>query len=121
MSPGATDITIPTARNVHWSQERMEGIQSRSADSGINTTAPQFDYPWTMWNNPPNVILALALLFILPTLLPAQNISCALSGTVQDPGGAVMAGVKVTLTGQDNGFVRSAFTTGEGYFSFPHL
>src|SRR5882724_10998988 len=58
---------------------------------------------------------------MLPALLPAQNISCALSGTVQDPGGAVMAGVKVTLTGEDNGFVRSAITTGEGYFSFTYL
>ncbi len=58
---------------------------------------------------------------MLPALLPAQNISCGLSGTVQDPGGAVMAGVKVTLTGEDNGFVRSATTTGEGFFSFPDL
>src|SRR5882724_7481211 len=58
---------------------------------------------------------------MLPALLPAQNISCALSGTVQDPGGAVMAGVRVTLTGEGNGFVRRATTTNEGFFSFPDL
>ena len=63
----------------------------------------------------------LALLLFLPAVLPAQNISCALSGTVQDPGGAVMAGVKVTLTGEGNGFVRRATTTNEGFFSFPDL
>src|SRR5439155_6145490 len=63
----------------------------------------------------------LALLLVLPAVLPAQNISCALSGTVQDPGGAVMAGVKVTLTGEGNGFVMSAITTHEGFFSFPDL
>src|SRR5205814_8894443 len=45
----------------------------------------------------------------------------ALSGTVQDPGGSVMAGVKVTLTGEGNGFVRTATTTNEGFFSFPDL
>src|SRR5436309_11434318 len=63
----------------------------------------------------------LALLLVLPAVLPAQNISCALSGTVQDPGGAVMTGVKVTLTGEGNGFVRTVTTTNEGFFSFPDL
>ena len=54
-------------------------------------------------------------------LLPAQNTSCALSGTVQDTNGAVIPGVKVTLTGEGNGFVRTATTTNEGFFAFPDL
>ena len=60
-----------------------------------------------------------ALLIVLPAMLPAQTNSCALSGTVQDAGGAVMAGVRVRLTGEGNGFVRTVTTTGEGFFSFP--
>ena len=63
----------------------------------------------------------IAFLFLLPGVLPAQSVSCALSGTVQDAGGAVMAGVTVRLTGEGNGFVRTATTTGNGFFSFPHL
>ena len=64
------------------------------------------------------IVLALLL---LPALLPAQNTSCALSGTVQDPNGGVVPGVKVTLTGEGNGFVRTVTTTNEGFFAFPDL
>ena len=63
----------------------------------------------------------LVLALMLPALLPAQNTSCGLSGTVLDPGGAVVPGVKVTLTGEGNGFVRTVTTTGEGFFAFPDL
>ena len=63
----------------------------------------------------------IAFLFLLPAMLPAQSVSCALSGTVQDTAGAVMAGVKVKLTGEGNGFVRTVTTTGNGFFSFPDL
>jgi len=63
----------------------------------------------------------IAFLLLLPATLPAQSVSCALSGTVQDTGGAVMAGVTVKLTGEGNGFVRTVTTTGNGFFSFPDL
>jgi len=64
------------------------------------------------------------LLFAL--LLPAapmaaQNVSCSLSGTVQDPGGAVVAGVEIRLTGAGTGFLRSTSTNQVGFFSFPTL
>ena len=55
------------------------------------------------------------------SLSSAQNTSCGLSGTVMDTGGAVMPGVKVTLTGEGNGFVRTVTTTNEGFFAFPDL
>src|SRR5215469_7186183 len=61
------------------------------------------------------------LLSVLPAWLPAQNTSCALSGTVHDSAGAVIPNVKVTLTGEGNGFVRTVSTTSEGFFSFPDL
>jgi hypothetical protein len=63
----------------------------------------------------------LVLALLLPVLLPAQNISCSLAGTVQDSAGAVVPNAKVTLTGQENGFVRTVATTHEGFFSFPDL
>lgn len=58
---------------------------------------------------------------LLPALLPAQNTSCSLAGTVHDPAGSVIPNAKVTLTGEGNGFVRSGATTHEGFFSFPDL
>jgi hypothetical protein len=65
--------------------------------------------------------IAYFLLSLLPALLPAQNTSCSLAGTVQDPAGAVVPGAKVTLTGEGNGFVRTVSTTHEGFFSLPDL
>jgi len=35
------------------------------------------------------------LCLLLPSLLPAQNVSCALSGTVQDPTNAAVAGAPI--------------------------
>jgi hypothetical protein len=61
------------------------------------------------------------LALLLPVLLPAQNTSCSLAGTVQDSGGAVVPNAKVTLTGEANGFVRTVVTNHEGFFSFPDL
>src|SRR5579864_2322520 len=63
----------------------------------------------------------LLLALLIPALLPAQNTSCGLSGTLLDPGGAVMPGVTITLTGEGNGFVRTGTTTSEGFFAFPNL
>lgn len=63
----------------------------------------------------------LTAVLLLPTLLPAQNTSCALSGTVLDPAHAVMPNVRITLTSQDQGFVRTAVTNKDGFFSFPDL
>lgn len=57
----------------------------------------------------------------LPALLLAQNTSGGLTGSVQDPGGAAIPGLRVVLTGDANGFVRTAVSTSEGFFSFPDL
>jgi len=58
---------------------------------------------------------------LLPALLPAQNVSCSLAGTVRDSAGAVVPNAKVTLTGQENGFVRTVTTNHDGFFSYPDL
>lgn len=63
----------------------------------------------------------LAVLLLLRAVLSAQNISCALSGTVLDPANAAMAGIQITLTSEDKGFVRTVTTNSNGFFSFPDL
>jgi Carboxypeptidase regulatory-like domain len=71
------------------------------------------------------VLFAIFLPAWLPVFLPhelaAQNTSCSLAGTVQDTAGSVVPNAKVTLTGEQNGFVRTVSTTSEGFFSFPDL
>ncbi len=67
------------------------------------------------------LIRTLLFSLLLPALLAAQNTSSTLSGVVHDAAGAVIPNIKVTLTGEGNGFVRTVNTTGEGYFSFPDL
>lgn len=51
----------------------------------------------------------------------AQNVSCLLSGTLQDPSHAVIAGAEVKVTSDLTGFVRLTKTNGEGFFSLPDL
>ncbi len=63
----------------------------------------------------------LLLALLLPALLPAQNTSCSLTGTIHDSAGAVIPNAKVTLTSQGNGFVRTLVTNREGFFSYPDL
>ncbi|MBV9083145.1 MAG: TonB-dependent receptor [Acidobacteriaceae bacterium] len=58
---------------------------------------------------------------LVPLLARAQNTSCALSGSVQDPSGAPVPLVSVKLTDEANKFVRTTATTNDGYFSFPDL
>lgn len=65
--------------------------------------------------------LVLTIVVAMAAALCAQNTSSALTGTVADNHGAVIPAVKVTLTGEGNGFTRSAVTNNEGFFSFPDL
>ncbi len=58
---------------------------------------------------------------MVPAIMLAQNTSCSISGTVLDPGGATVPNAKVSITGDQNGFVRVVSTTREGFFSIPDL
>jgi hypothetical protein len=51
----------------------------------------------------------------------AQNVSCALSGVVQDSGGAVFPALEIKLSSAGTEFVRTTLTNQEGFFSFPNL
>jgi hypothetical protein len=59
--------------------------------------------------------------FLIAAQLQAQNTSGSISGTVQDSAGAVVPNAKVTLTGQQNGFVRTVTTNKEGFYNYPDL
>jgi hypothetical protein len=50
-----------------------------------------------------------------------QNVSCSLSGVVQDSVKAVIPGAVVTVTGVQTGFVRNTKTNDSGFFAFPDL
>jgi hypothetical protein len=51
----------------------------------------------------------------------AQNVSCALSGVIQDSGGAVFPALEIKLSSAGTEFVRTTSTNQEGFFSFPNL
>src|SRR5262249_39608086 len=51
----------------------------------------------------------------------AQSDSGAITGTVTDESGAVVAGAKVTITNLNNGEARTITTSDGGYFTFPEL
>ena len=65
----------------------------------------------------------LVLLFLSTKALRAQNqeIAATLSGTVTDPTTAAVKGARVTLTGTQNGIVRTYLTQDAGLFSFTLL
>ena len=61
-------------------------------------------------------LLVVCLLF--PTLLAAQGATGRIIGRVSDPSGAVLAGVKVTITNQATGVSRDTQTNEYGDYSF---
>ncbi len=63
-------------------------------------------------------VLLIALLAVAIT--NAQNISGSLSGTVQDPLGAILPEAEIVLT-NEQGFIRTMKTNEAGFFSFPDL
>jgi hypothetical protein len=69
-----------------------------------------------------NLFAVPLLLFVLGTgLIFAQSDRGTVRGTVTDPGDAVVANAKVTLTGVDNGESRETTTGDEGIFVFPEI
>jgi hypothetical protein len=60
------------------------------------------------------------LLLALPSLLHASQ-GTRISGTVQDPTGAVVAGATVTVTNSDTGAIRTTTTDATGTYTFADL
>jgi Carboxypeptidase regulatory-like domain/TonB dependent receptor len=66
-------------------------------------------------------ITALFLLLILVIPLVAQTPSGEISGVVYDPGGSVVAGVKITLTNPATNAVREVATNETGLYAIPAI
>src|ERR1035437_1878723 len=66
------------------------------------------------------ILMAMALLVVLLPFAHAQT-TATLSGTVQDPTGAVIPGAQVTLVNQDTQDTRLATSNETGFFAFPSL
>jgi len=64
-------------------------------------------------------LVVVCLLF--PTMLAAQGATGRILGRVEDPSGAVLSGVKVTLTNQATGVSREAQTNDSGDYSFVNV
>ena len=65
--------------------------------------------------------LALSLCLICSTMMFAQGTGGRILGRVADPSGAVLAGVKVTLTNEATGVSNESTTNGAGDYGFPQV
>jgi Carboxypeptidase regulatory-like domain/TonB-dependent Receptor Plug Domain len=66
-------------------------------------------------------IFAVLLGFTLPARISAQMVGATISGTVVDPSGAVVAGVKIVVKNVSTGSVANAATNAVGVFNAPNL
>src|SRR5580700_6933914 len=65
-------------------------------------------------------LLALALFFVVPTFLAAQDVA-SITGVVTDPSGAVVPGVEVTLTNPQTGVSNKAVANDLGSYTFSQV
>src|SRR5215213_893469 len=66
--------------------------------------------------------LALALMILIPVwTASAQSDRGSITGTVTDPSGAAVSGVKITATNLETGEVRDTVTNDEGIYNLPEL
>jgi hypothetical protein len=67
------------------------------------------------------VVVAVAVALMLPSMLAAQGATGRIVGRVADPSGAVLAGVKITLTNQATAISVQGQTNDSGDFSFVNI
>jgi hypothetical protein len=63
----------------------------------------------------------LAAVLASAILLPAQTFTGIITGTITDPGGAAVAGAKVTAKNEANGDTRQTVSNSEGLYTFSQL
>src|SRR5437763_197265 len=66
-------------------------------------------------------LAVLGLCLVFSTLVSAQSTGGRILGRVADSSGAVLANVKVTLTNDATGLVRSTTSNGDGDYVFPEI
>src|SRR4030095_3697938 len=67
------------------------------------------------------LLLAAALSAIVPMSAQAQSETGQISGFVKDPNGSLVTGASVTIKSVSTGAIRSATTSGEGFFVVTNL
>ena len=67
------------------------------------------------------VWFAIAALLLPSAILAQSTTNGAISGTVTDPSGAVLADIMVNLKSAEKGFTATAKTNGQGFYQFPLL
>ena len=77
--------------------------------------APSKPFSLTRW------LIVVGLGLVCSTLLFSQSTGGRILGRVSDPTGAVLAGVKVTLTNEATGVSSSTTTSGSGDYVFPQV
>src|SRR6516162_541921 len=65
-----------------------------------------------------SLLAVMLTVFLLPSLAHAQLTRGAISGTVRDTTGAVIADAAITVTNVNTNQVRTAATNGEGFYRF---
>ena len=66
-------------------------------------------------------VLVALICLVCSTLLAAQSTGGRLLGRVADPSGAILAGVKVTLTNEATGVSQESTTNESGDYGFPQV
>jgi len=67
------------------------------------------------------IIISVFLSLVTPARVSAQMVGATISGTVVDPSGAVIAGVKIVITNVSLGSIANAATNSVGVFVAPNL
>src|ERR1700730_3940677 len=80
------------------------------------SSKPSWMFRWLIFSN-----LVLSLCLICSTLVSAQSTGGGILGRVADSSGAVLAGVKVTLTNEATGVTADTTTSGNGDYGFPQV
>lgn len=114
-----TSITADLIPSRHYENE----FQFHFLDQAITSThmqaiESQSSFPFSGFRFSGTTILAILLL--LPVLLFAAA-NGSISGTVKDPSGAVIPAAKISLINAAIHSEYTAFSNGEGFFSFPAL
>src|SRR6202171_3873737 len=80
------------------------------------SSKPSWMFRWLIFSN-----LVLSLCLICSTFVSAQSTGGRILGRVADSSGAVLAGVKITLTNEATGVSADTTTSGNGDYGFPQV
>ncbi len=75
----------------------------------------------TLISNHAQVLTGMLFAILMTASLFAQSGTSAVSGTVTDAQGSVIAGANITLTNPEKGFTRTSITNDNGSYNFPSI